>query len=105
MFEFHKDKTRYFQYQYYTTRDYIIPFLEKYIKITPEMKILEIGSAEAGVLKAFTERGNRCTGIELQNSRVELAKKFMNKELEKGQVQFINKNIYDINPKEDLPYN
>jgi SAM-dependent methyltransferase len=36
--------------------------------------------------------------------RVELAKKFMAEELERGQVQFISRNIYDIDPEKDLPH-
>ena len=104
MFEFHKDKPRYFQYQYLTTRDYIIPFLERNTELKPEHKILEIGSAEAGVLKAFAERNHECLGIELSDSRIELAKQFMKEEVDKKQVQFINKDIYDIQPDRDLPY-
>ena len=104
MFEFHKDKPRYFQYQYLTTKNYIIPFLEKHFLLEPGQKVLEIGSAEAGVLKAFTERGHECTGIELQDSRIDLAKKFMKDEFKKNQVHFINRDIYDIEPEKDLPY-
>ncbi len=104
MFNFHSDKPSYFQYQYLSTRNYIIPFLEKHFELQPEQKILEIGSAEAGVLKAFTERGHECTGIELQSSRVDLAKKFMQEEVENKQIHFIESNIFDIDPINDLPY-
>ncbi|MEM9022170.1 MAG: methyltransferase domain-containing protein, partial [Bacteroidota bacterium] len=66
--------------------------------------VLEIGSAEAGVLKAFTELGCTCLGIELQESRVEHARHFMASEMEAGLVDFISRDIYDINPDEDLPH-
>jgi len=102
MYNFHKDKEKYFNYQFLTTRDYIIPFIEDYIHLIPSMRILEIGCAEAGVLKAFTERGHICTGIELSKSRVEIAKEFMKGELEDGKISFITKNVYDINVEKEF---
>jgi SAM-dependent methyltransferase len=102
--EFHSDKPRYFDFTYQTARDYIIPFIEEKVPLTPDRRVLEIGSAEAGVLKAFTERGHHCTGIELMAHRVELARKFMAEELNDGKVQFISRDIYDIDPDQDLPH-
>lgn len=102
MFEFHKDKSTYFNYQYGTAKEYIIPFIEETFKLTANLKILEIGCAEAGVLKAFTERGNDCVGIELSASRVKLAEKFMADEVKSGKVRFITKDIYDIDIEQDI---
>ena len=63
MFEFHTDLDRYFTMQYLTARDYIIPFLkDKNINVT-QKRVLELGCAEAGVLKAFVEAGSFCMGI------------------------------------------
>lgn len=104
MLEFHSDKPRYFDFTYQTARDYIIPFIASGYLLSPDKKVLEIGSAEAGVLKAFTELGHQCVGIELMPHRVELARKFMAAELERGQVQFISRDIYDIDPDKDLPH-
>jgi SAM-dependent methyltransferase len=66
------------------------------------MRVLEIGCGEAGVLKAFTDLGYKCTGIELEESRLEFAREFMKDELENGKIQFLNKDIYDVNPEVDL---
>ena len=55
------------------------------------MRILEIGSVEAGVLKAFTEQGHDCTGIELSKSRVEHAKFFMKKKLKDGKYRLLQR--------------
>lgn len=104
MRDFHSDKPRYFDFTYRTARDYIIPFIEDKVRLTADKTILEIGSAEAGVLKAFTERGHKCIGIELMEHRVELAKKFLAEEVAKGLVQFISRDIYDIDPDKDLPH-
>ena len=104
MFEFHKDNNIYFQYQYLTSKEYIIPFLEEEVNLAFPKRILEIGCAEAGVLKAFTELGHQCVGIELLPSRVKLAEQFMAEELSTGQVRFLAKDIYDINLKEDIGF-
>lgn len=102
MFDFHKDKKRYFEYQYFTSRDYILPFIQPFLNKDQPLQILEIGCAEAGVLKAFTEQGHQCLGIELMEGRLELAREFMAEEMEKGLIRFINKNIYDIDVEKDI---
>ena len=102
MYDFHKDKSTYFDHQYRTTQEYIIPFLEESFELTSDLKVLEIGCAEAGVLKAFTERGNSCVGIELSEGRVKLAEQFMADEVSNGLVRFIVRNIYDIDIEKDI---
>ncbi len=104
MHEFHTDKPLYFDYQYRTSKEYIIPFLEQNNALGNNLKVLEIGCAEAGVLKAFTERGDICTGIELLSSRITLAKKFMADEVAEGKINFIVKDIYDIDIENDIGY-
>lgn len=104
MYEFHKDKERYFNIQREVTETYIIPFLEDKMDLKQPINVLEIGCAEAGVLKAFTNLGHRATGIELLPQRVENAKRFMAKELEEKKVNFIVRNIYDIDTEKDLPF-
>lgn len=105
MFDFHKDKARYFNFQYLTSRDYLIPFIEKDKPLNTESKILEIGCGEAGVLKAFYERGMNCTGIELSASRIKSAKLFF-QDVPKteGKIHFMVKNIFDIDTETDLPF-
>lgn len=102
MYDFHKDKNVYFHYQYLTSKEYIIPYLEDCMDFNQKLNVLEIGCAEAGVLKAFCDLGHRCTGIELNHERVLLAQKFMEKEVQTGQIRFISKNIHDIDPKADI---
>ena len=62
--------------QYRITRDYIIPFIDRHAPGHKRTRVLEIGCAEAGVLKAFLEEGAFCTGIELSAPRIESARKF-----------------------------
>lgn len=102
MFEFHQDKARYFDMQYRVTVDYILPFLREKAPDKTWGRVLEIGCAEAGVLKAFLEEGAFCTGVELSESRVELATAFHREAVEQGRIEFVNRNIFDIDPENDL---
>ena len=102
MYEFHRNKQQYFDYQYQTTRDYIIPFVEKYRAIKQGMRVLEIGCGEAGVLKAFLERGCSCVGVDLQPSRIETAKVLLAEDAQAGRILFFSKDIYDTDPEADF---
>lgn len=100
MFEFHKDKVRYFDMQYRTSKEHIIPFVEPFLKMDEKLEIMEIGCAQAGVLKAFLDIGHRCTGIELSRGKVKQARSFLKQEINSGQASIINKNIFDIDETE-----
>ncbi len=96
MFDFHSDKKRYFGIQKSVTEEDVIPFLESYgIKCT-EVRVLEIGCAEAGVLKAFIDRGNIGVGVELSPSRFKDACRFLADDIADGKARIVNRNIYDI---------
>ena len=96
MQEIHKDKPRYFEIQYLNSRESILPFVDDYFKPGDNNRVLEIGSAEGGVLKAFVEKGSHCVGIELSEERTKLANEFQKEEIVKGNLQFIAKDVYDI---------
>jgi 2-polyprenyl-3-methyl-5-hydroxy-6-metoxy-1,4-benzoquinol methylase len=103
-FDFHSDTLAYFNIQYENARKYLVPFVKEQVALKPGTKVLEIGCGEAGVLKAFTELGCICTGIELNTNRLNDARQLMKNELEAGSISFINRNIYDIDAEKDLPY-
>ncbi|MEI2747228.1 MAG: class I SAM-dependent methyltransferase [Ferruginibacter sp.] len=94
MFEFHTDKKRYFEMQVENARNYVIPFIEQYKPLKPGMRVLEIGCAEAGVLKAFIEKGCTTVGVELDLPRLESAREYMKDELNAGKIRFVSKDIY-----------
>ncbi len=102
MFDFHNDKKRYFEMQAQNARSYIVPFVEKHMVITPGMRVLEIGCAGAGVLKAFTEKGCITVGVELDEPRLVLAREFMKEELEQGRISFVSKDIYKVDIEQEL---
>ena len=97
------DKPRYFEIQYLNSRDSIIPFLNDIYTPKKNDNVLEIGSSEGGVLRAFTELECKCTGIELAQYRVDLANGFMSDEVNKGLVNFISEDIFKIDPN-TLPH-
>ncbi len=102
MYEFHGDWQRYFDIQTRVTREHIIPFIQKAFPLNPGQRVLEIGCGEAGVLLAFLEQGYQCTGIELEDVRLERARNFMPSYLQSGQLKLLNKNIYDVDVQSDL---
>jgi SAM-dependent methyltransferase len=96
MFDFHQDKIRYFNIQKTVTAEDIIPFIELYYGPVKGKHVIEIGCAEAGVLKAFIDHGNTGVGVELSSSRFDQATTFLASEIAENKAQIINKNIYDI---------
>ena len=102
MYEFHQDKERYFDIQYRVTKEYILPFIRKHAPNKKWNRVLEIGCAEAGVLKAFLEEGAFCTGIELSADRLISANKYHEQAVAEGRIEFVNRNIFDIDPENDL---
>ena len=95
MFEFHKDKKRYFEIQTINTEEYVIPFIETVFPIEAGLHVLEVGCAEGGVIKAFIKKGCDGVGVELEKSRAETAKEFLSEFIESGKLDIIDKNIYD----------
>jgi 2-polyprenyl-3-methyl-5-hydroxy-6-metoxy-1,4-benzoquinol methylase len=96
VYDFHNDAARYFNYQYLHSKEYIVPLVSQYLDFSKKLRILEIGSAEAGVLKAFTELGHECVGVEISESRVNLAKKFMKTELDAGLISFFDSDVFKV---------
>jgi SAM-dependent methyltransferase len=95
MFEFHIDKERYFRMQYDNASRYVIPFIETVFPLNNDFHVLEIGCGEGGVLKAFLDRGCNGVGVELSESRTELAKHFLADYLAAGKVHLFARDIYD----------
>jgi len=99
-FEFHKDRQKYFNQQYQNAIKYIIPFIDE--ELSSEVSVLEIGCGEGGILKAFLEKDCKITGIDISPNKIENAKKYFYDDIEKGLVEFICRDIYEIDPAQDL---
>jgi len=94
MFDFHQDRKRYFQIQYENAVAHVLPFIEHSFLIKSHMRVLEIGAGEGGVLRAFTERGCKAVGVELDPLRVEWACGFLWEEIGRGQLFYVETDIY-----------
>lgn len=100
MFEFHKDRKRYFEIQLLNAETYVIPFIDKVFPILAEMRVLEIGCGEGGVLKAFLNKGCSGVGVELEAGRVENGKLWLQEDIVSGKLSFLIKDIYSVTEKE-----
>lgn len=100
MFEFHTDPKKYFEIQLENAEEYVIPFIEEKFILKKESRVLEIGCGEGGVLKAFLKKDCIGVGVELNASRLQLAKDFLEKELAENKVQLIAKDIYHTDEHE-----
>ena len=103
MFEFHKNRKQYFDMQVNNAAQFVIPFIEQKITITPGMQVLEIGCGEGGVLKAFINKGCLGVGVELDESRLVNAREWLREDIDSNKIQFISKDIYQVNPAVEFP--
>ena len=100
MFEFHKDRKRYFEMQVLNTDKYVLPFIEEKFPVKPGMRVLEIGCGEGGVLKSFIEKGCIGLGVELDEPRLVNARAWLAEDIAAGKIDFISKDIYDTSTPE-----
>src|SRR5882757_5583713 len=102
MFEFHKDRKRYFDIQVSNTAKYVIPFIRENLPFREGARVLEIGAGEAGVLKAFLDEGCIGVGVELVEERVVNGRKWLGPELASGKLTYIISDIYNVDADKDL---
>ena len=88
------DKVR-FDQQVENSASYVLPFIEKTKPIGPGMTVLEVGTAEGGVLSPFIKRGCFCVGVDLAPQRIDLANEFLSAEVAAKKAEFLCQNIYD----------
>lgn len=94
MQERHINRTIYFRELSITSKNYFIPYIQRWHKIETEMSILEIGCGEGGNLLPFSEIGCFTTGVDIAVNRIEEAKYFFNKFQAKG--NFIAEDIFSL---------
>jgi 2-polyprenyl-3-methyl-5-hydroxy-6-metoxy-1,4-benzoquinol methylase len=102
MFDFHTNNDIYFQIQQKNCEDYIIPFIEAAYPINTGCRVLEIGCGTAGVLSAFLKRGCVGIGVDLNENSLKYAREKLKNHRESGQVSFLAKDIYQVNPENDF---
>lgn len=93
--EHHSNHKLRYQQQVENAANYVLPFIEQSVLVSPGLKVLEIGCGEGGVLKPFFDRGCDCVGVDLDQMRIDLAQTFLHEEMKTGRMLIMNKNVYD----------
>ncbi len=96
MQERHINREQYFREQEYTTRKYVIPFITEVLPLNERSRILEIGCGEGGNLQPFLDMGCQVTGIDISESRIELAHSFLRRSNDKNSLRLIAEDIYYV---------
>jgi 2-polyprenyl-3-methyl-5-hydroxy-6-metoxy-1,4-benzoquinol methylase len=94
-FDFHGSPKQKFDQQYENSQTYLVPYLTPFVALQPGTKVMEIGCGEGGVLKAFTDKGCFCLGVDLAENRVQDAQNIMAAEVQSGKAIFRVQNVYD----------
>jgi SAM-dependent methyltransferase len=99
-YAYHDNKQRYFEHQCRVTADYVIPFIERSGLLPPNARVLEIGCGEAGVLKAFLERGAIAVGVDRNGSRLERGREFLAGAIEQGRLMLLHRDAHTLGEDE-----
>ena len=91
----HTDTKLRFDQQVINSREYVIPFIEQSMKVDSNIRVMDVGCGEGGVMQPFLELGCQCLGVDLVQMRLDLANEYLAEYVEKGQVQFINQDVYE----------
>jgi 2-polyprenyl-3-methyl-5-hydroxy-6-metoxy-1,4-benzoquinol methylase len=96
MQERHSNKEIYFKEQEYTTQKYVIPFVEKHLKVDKNIRVLEIGCGEAGNLKPFVDLGCDSMGVDLNSAKIDHAKDFYAHHPNASVLKLVVEDIYNM---------
>ncbi len=98
----HSDPAQKWRQQYLTTKHHILPFVSQHWTFAQQAKVLEIGCGEGGVLKAFSEAGFLCYGIDLSESRISHGRKLISEEIENNNITLYTGDVHDTEIFEHL---
>lgn len=98
----HKNRHQYFKEQEYTTRNYVIPYINSVKRVSENVKLLEIGCGEGGNLKPFLDLGCNCTGIDLSEKQIANAKQYFQTHPKKNNLELICEDIYNVQPRKSF---
>ncbi len=96
----HTNRQQYFEEQGYTTQKYVIPFVEEFLTIDSNTKVLEIGCGEGGNMKPFLDRGCKVVGVDINGVQLERAAKFFDGHLHQYNLELIHEDIYNVSAQE-----
>ena len=99
---YHQNRKTYFEHQARVTTDFVIPFIERSGPIPAGARVLEIGCGEAGVLKAFIDRGAIAVGVDLNGKRLARGRELLKREIEDGKLTLLEQNAHTLGEHPDL---
>lgn len=95
MQERHKNRVKYFEEQSFTTRKYVIPFIEEVLPLDANTRVLEIGCGEGGNLDPFLDLGCRIVGVDMNQNKINNGNTFFKDHQQKDNIEFMAADIYD----------
>lgn len=98
------NRVKYFQEQSYTTKKYVIPYINKTVPITSDLTIAEVGCGEGGNLKPFLDLGCKVIGIDIAENKISNAKKIFCNHSQRNNLTLIAENFYKVKPDEFSPF-
>lgn len=96
----HRDRKQYFDEQSYTTKKYVLPYIEKYKRITSDHRVLEIGCGEGGNMRPFLELGCEVIGVDINSTQLDRGRAYYESIETDGTLKLIDRNIYDMSASE-----
>lgn len=94
MQERHKNRLQYFNEQAKTTEKHVIPYISKYVDVTEQTRVLEIGCGEGGNLQPFLDLGCEAIGVDLSPGKIKLANEFYVEHPNRDKLLLLNQDIY-----------
>jgi len=100
MHERYLDRSIYFKEQSLTTNKYVIPFIDEFIKVDSNTRVLEIGCGEGGNLPPFLEIGCECVGVDINETQINHSREYLSEYIDQQKYDGIAKDIYLLNSGE-----
>lgn len=101
-YAYHENRDRYFEHQCRVTEEYVIPFVEQSGPLARDARVLEIGCAEAGVLKAFLDRGSVAVGVDRNLNRLERGKTLLAEPIRSGRLSLLHQDAQELAHREEF---
>ncbi len=92
----HLNRAQYFSEQSYTTRKYVIPFIEHAGAMPPGSDVLEIGCGDGGNMEPFLDSGHRVAGVDISGTRIQDARRFFSGHPNRENLRLVTGDIYQV---------
>lgn len=100
-YAYHQQRERYFDHQYRVTREHVLPFVELSGPLPAGARVLEIGCGEAGVLKAFLERGASAVGVDRSGPRLARGRELLAEHVSAGRLELLHQDAQELGARRE----